>query len=53
MADEVSTYFYFRTTLRINYLYLKNIYVKQSAVLATQAGIEKIGRQMSERKTVF
>jgi len=43
MVDELSAYFYFSTNLCINYLYIKNIYVKQSAVLANpQAGIEKI-----------
>ena len=34
MVDELSAYFYLRTNLCINYLYIKNIYVKQSAVLA-------------------
>src|SRR5262245_2827490 len=34
MVDELSAYFYIRINLCINYLYLKNIYVKQSAVLA-------------------
>lgn len=51
MADELSAYFYFMTNLCIDYLYIKYIYVKQSAVLANpQAGIEKIAARCPKAK---